>query len=80
LIVGLVATPNSLEHYGGESGLQRIGAMLPLGRMGEPADVADVCIFLASPLARYVSGAQIAVHGGGEKPVFLDLAKGSKSS
>ena len=79
LIVGLVATPNSLEHYGGEAGLQRIGAMLPLGRMGEPADVADVCVFLASPLARYVSGAQIAVHGGGEKPVFLDLAKASKS-
>jgi NAD(P)-dependent dehydrogenase (short-subunit alcohol dehydrogenase family) len=79
LVVGLVATPNSLEHYGGEAGLQRIGAMLPLGRMGEPADIADVCIFLASPLSRYVSGAQIAVHGGGEKPVFLDLAKGSTS-
>jgi NAD(P)-dependent dehydrogenase (short-subunit alcohol dehydrogenase family) len=77
LIVGLVATPNSYEHYGGEAGLARIGAMLPLGRMGEPADVADVCLFLSSPLARYVSGAQIAVHGGGEKPVFLDLAKGT---
>lgn len=77
LIVGLVSTPNSIEHYGGEAGLARIGAMLPLGRMGEPADVADVCVFLASPLARYVSGAQIAVHGGGEKPMFLDLAKGT---
>ena len=77
LIVGLVSTPNSVEHYGGAAGLARIGAMLPLGRMGEPADVADVCVFLASPLARYVSGAQIAVHGGGERPVFLDLAKGT---
>jgi len=77
LIVGLVATPNSIDHYGGEAGLSRIGSMLPLGRMGEPADVADVCLFLASPLSRYVSGAQIAVHGGGEKPIFLELAKGS---
>lgn len=77
LIVGLVATPNSIDHYGGEAGLARIGSMLPLGRMGEPADVADVCLFLASPLSRYVSGAQIAVHGGGEKPIFLELAKGS---
>jgi NAD(P)-dependent dehydrogenase (short-subunit alcohol dehydrogenase family) len=76
LIVGLVATPNSLAHYGGAEGIQRIGAMLPLGRMGEPRDVADACLYLGSPLSAYVSGAQIAVHGGGEKPVFLDLARG----
>jgi NAD(P)-dependent dehydrogenase (short-subunit alcohol dehydrogenase family) len=75
LIVGLVATPNSRAHYGGDMGLARIAAMLPLRRMGEPRDVADVCVFLCSPLASYVSGAQIAVHGGGEKPVFLDLAR-----
>jgi NAD(P)-dependent dehydrogenase (short-subunit alcohol dehydrogenase family) len=51
--------------------------MLPLRRMGEPQDVADACLFLCSPLAAYVSGAQIAVHGGGEKPIFLDLARRS---
>lgn len=75
LIVGLVATPASVEHYGGEAGLARIAQMLPLRRMGTPTDVADACIYLASPLAAYVSGAQLAVHGGGEKPVFLDLAR-----
>lgn len=75
LIVGLVATDNSLEHYGGEAGLRRIGAMLPLQRMGTPRDVADACLYLASPLAAYVSGAKLEVHGGGEKPVFLDLAQ-----
>jgi hypothetical protein len=32
--------------------------------------------FLASPDAAYVSGARIAVHGGGERPVFLTLASG----
>jgi hypothetical protein len=31
-------------------------------------------IFLASPAAAYLSGARIAIHGGGERPVFLDLA------
>ena len=77
LIVGLVATPNSLTHYGGSEGVARIGEMLPLRRMGEPQDVADACLFLCSPLAAYVSGAQIAVHGGGEKPIFLDLARRS---
>ena len=49
--------------------------MLPLQRMGTPQDVADGCLYLASPLSAYVSGAKIEVHGGGEKPVFLDLAK-----
>jgi len=75
LIVGLVATGNSLEHYGGVEGVKRVGAMLPLQRMGTPQDVADGCLYLASPLSAYVSGAKIEVHGGGEKPVFLDLAK-----
>ncbi len=75
LIVGLVATDNSLEHYGGKAGLRRVGAMLPLQRMGTPRDVADACLYLASPLAAYVSGAKLEVHGGGEKPVFLDLAR-----
>ena len=79
LIVGLVATPASTDHYGGEAGLARIAQMLPLRRMGAPADVADACVYLASPLAAYVSGAQLAVHGGGEKPVFLDLARPTPS-
>jgi len=75
LIVGLVATGNSLAHYGGDAGVKRIGAILPLQRMGTPRDVADACLYLASPLAAYVSGAKLEVHGGGEKPVFLDLAE-----
>lgn len=75
LIVGLVATRNSLDHYGGAEGVARIAAMLPLQRMGEPVDVGNACLFLASSLADYISGAQIAIHGGGEKPVFLDLAR-----
>jgi hypothetical protein len=32
-------------------------------------------LYLASPLAAYVSGAHLAVHGGGERPLFLHLAK-----
>lgn len=75
LIVGLVATENSLVHYGGTAGTERIGRMLPLQRMGTPDDVARACLYLASPLAAYVSGARLAVHGGGEKLVFLELAQ-----
>ena len=37
---------------------------VPLGRVGEPADVADVALFLASDLADYVTGANVPVDGG----------------
>lgn len=42
----------------------RAAAAVPLGRMGTPDDVADVCLFLASDAARYVSGAVIPADGG----------------
>ena len=54
-----------------------VGATVPLGRMADPSDVADVCLFLASPLARYVNGADVLVHGGGEKPAYMDAAEGT---
>ncbi|MEI8299861.1 MAG: SDR family oxidoreductase [Pseudomonadota bacterium] len=73
VIVGLVATDMAEEHYGGPVGIARISDMLPLKRMATPQDVAAACRYLASPLAAYVSGAQLAVHGGGEMPVFLYL-------
>jgi len=37
---------------------------IPLGRVGEPADVADCALFLASDLSRYVTGANLPVDGG----------------
>jgi 3-oxoacyl-[acyl-carrier protein] reductase len=39
-------------------------ASIAMGRIGTPGDVADVALFLASPLARYVTGAVIGVDGG----------------
>jgi NAD(P)-dependent dehydrogenase (short-subunit alcohol dehydrogenase family) len=68
---GLVATDDSLDHYGGAGGLERVAATVPLGRMGTPADIAEACLFLVSPMAAYVSGANLVVHGGGERPAFL---------
>jgi NAD(P)-dependent dehydrogenase (short-subunit alcohol dehydrogenase family) len=37
---------------------------MPLGRLGEPEDVAAVVVFLASPLARQVTGTDYRVDGG----------------
>lgn len=75
VVVGLVATDAAVDHYGGAAGMKRIDAMLPLGRMARGADIANVVSFLASSDAAYVSGAKIAVHGGGERPAFLGLAQ-----
>ena len=75
VVVGLVATEAATDHYGGEEGMKRIDAMLPLGRMARGADIAGAVSFLASADAAYVSGAKIAVHGGGERPLFLTLAQ-----
>ena len=36
-----------------------------------PSDVGDIAVWLASDLAGYITGAEIAAHGGGERPPFL---------
>jgi NAD(P)-dependent dehydrogenase (short-subunit alcohol dehydrogenase family) len=72
---GMVRTEQSHLHYGDEEGIAAVGATVPLGRIAEPSDVGDACLYLASPLARYVSGATLLLHGGGEKPAFLAAAK-----
>ncbi len=74
LVVGLTETEQAHLHYGDEAGIAAVGATIPLGRMAVPADVGNACLFLASPLASYVSGTNFAVHGGGEKPAFLGAA------
>jgi NAD(P)-dependent dehydrogenase (short-subunit alcohol dehydrogenase family) len=68
---GLLLTDGGEGHYGGPEGLARVAATVPLGRMGNPLDVAQACLFLASPASSYVSGANLVVHGGGEWPAYL---------
>jgi 3-oxoacyl-[acyl-carrier protein] reductase len=44
--------------------LKRLVSMIPMGRIGQPADVADVALFLASEESRWITGECIAVAGG----------------
>jgi len=76
LAVGLVRTETAEQNYGGTEGLVRVAATVPLGRLAAPDDVGAVCVFLASPLAAYVSGAVIPVHGGGEQPAYRTALSG----
>ena len=39
-------------------------AEIPLGAYGEPEDLANLAVFLASPRARYITGTVIPVDGG----------------
>ncbi len=73
--VGLVRTEQTDLHYGGETGVAAIEETIPLGRLAEPREVGAVAVFLASPLASYVTGAAVAAHGGGEPPPFLAAAR-----
>ena len=45
-------------------GVTRYTRAVPLGRLGRPQDVADACLFLASPAAQWITGADLLVDGG----------------
>jgi NAD(P)-dependent dehydrogenase (short-subunit alcohol dehydrogenase family) len=77
---GLVVTEQAHLFYGDAEGIAAVGATIPLGRMAEPVDIADVCVFLASPLARYVSGANVVVHGGGELPAYIGARESTEGT
>jgi len=71
--VGLCRTEQTDDHYGDDARVAAIESTIPLGRMATPTEVGHVAVFLASPLASYVSGARVTCDGGGEPPVFLHL-------
>jgi NAD(P)-dependent dehydrogenase (short-subunit alcohol dehydrogenase family) len=75
LSAGLVATDAADAHYGGPAGMAEVASTVPLGRFGTPADMTGICLFLSSPLAAYVTGANLVAHGGGERPAFLAAAE-----
>jgi NAD(P)-dependent dehydrogenase (short-subunit alcohol dehydrogenase family) len=68
ILPGAVRTPMLEREAAGapdtRAQLERFAAQHPLGRMGEPQDVARVAVFLASDEAAFVTGACYAVDGG----------------
>ncbi|XP_051926017.1 estradiol 17-beta-dehydrogenase 8 isoform X2 [Hippocampus zosterae] len=62
VLPGFISTP--MTDTVPEKVISKMKALIPLGRMGEAAEVADVCAFLASDDARYITGASLEVTGG----------------
>jgi hypothetical protein len=61
---GLVRSFSSGPLWKDPKVLKEVSADIPLGRIGEPDDIAGAVIFLASPAGSYISGATIPVDGG----------------
>uniref|UniRef100_A0A3Q1J565 (3R)-3-hydroxyacyl-CoA dehydrogenase n=1 Tax=Anabas testudineus TaxID=64144 RepID=A0A3Q1J565_ANATE len=62
VLPGFISTP--MTDKVPEKVISKIKSLVPMGRMGEPAEVADVCAFLASDDSRYITGTSIEVTGG----------------
>ena len=56
----------------GEDYLRRMEQSIPMGRLGDPEDVAHAALFLASPEANYITGQTLVVDGGQTLPESID--------
>lgn len=75
ITTGLIRTEAAASVYGDDGGAA-VAGIIPMGRMAVPADVARTCLFLAGDLAGYMTGADLAVHGGGEFPARYVVTRG----
>ncbi|HHR1356181.1 TPA: SDR family oxidoreductase, partial [Serratia marcescens] len=64
---GMIRTP-AMANLGDAQVNQAIAASVPLGRLGEPEDIAAAMVFLASPAAAYITGQTLVVDGGALLP------------
>ncbi|MGB3303468.1 SDR family oxidoreductase [Gordonia sp. (in: high G+C Gram-positive bacteria)] len=74
VICGPVHTEQSHLHYGDDDGIAAVGATIPMGRLALPEDIGNAVAFFLSPMASFITGSTVTVHGGGEKPAFLSAA------
>jgi len=60
-------TPGQIDSRAGmisDEARGSLESMIPLGRLGHPNDIAYAALFLASPMAAYITGATLDVNGG----------------
>jgi len=69
VLPGTVATDINKDDLADPEKRRSMQGRIPLGRLGTPEDIAPVVVFLASDMARYVTGAAVLVDGG----LFVNL-------
>lgn len=62
---GLVKTELSRPNWSNPDFMKFMESITPLGRIGEPDEIAEAALFLASNASKYISGSTILVNGGG---------------
>ncbi len=67
---GKIVSEQILRNYSEEVRAKYAREDIPLGELGQPEDVANLVVFLASPLARYITGTVIPVDGGMRRYAF----------
>jgi len=67
---GMTHTPMSEKMYADREIKRAREALVPLGRIGEPKDIANVIEFLISPVSGYVTGQDLCVDGGFSKSLL----------
>jgi NAD(P)-dependent dehydrogenase (short-subunit alcohol dehydrogenase family) len=61
---GPIETPLTAAAHGTAEIRSYVEGMVPLGRWGKPEDIAHAVLFLASPEASFITGADLAIDGG----------------
>ena len=61
---GTTSTPGSSAFIEAAGGPEKLARAYPLGRIGEPADIANAVLFFASPLSSWITGQILSVSGG----------------
>jgi NAD(P)-dependent dehydrogenase (short-subunit alcohol dehydrogenase family) len=69
--VGLVATSDSTAFYSDDAD-KALAGLIPMGRLATPADVGSACLLLCSEGAGFITGANLACHGGRQNPYVVE--------
>jgi glucose 1-dehydrogenase len=74
---GWTDTPGERK-YAGEEALKRAGRRIPMGRLGQPEEIAESILFLCDPRNEYMTGATLLIDGGISLPWWAADAEISK--